>query len=287
MKKILLLSSITLIGVAQVASAADMRVKAPIAAPVPVLTWTGFYLGVNAGAAWSDRDVGVSGLQGQRIFHAAEAAAALQGLTGTVAIDSTQFLGGGQLGYNIQLAPSIVAGIEADIQGLGRNGGSAATTTAVTANGFPVVTTTEATNRLDWLATLRGRLGVLASPSFLLYATGGLAYGEVSSSISITQAHNNPGLVGDLQTAWGAATSFSDSRTGWTVGVGGEWRIARNWTAKGEYLYYDLGGGSSTSLLLHAADFIAPPTAFTNTANVSTSGFDGHIVRFGVNYLFN
>ena len=57
MKKIFL-SSVALLGMAVAAQAADLprrtMAPAPYVAAVPVFTWTGFYVGVNAGYGWSD-----------------------------------------------------------------------------------------------------------------------------------------------------------------------------------------------------------------------------------------
>ncbi|MBZ6078195.1 porin family protein, partial [Microvirga sp. WGZ8] len=62
MKKILL-ASVALFGFAGAASAADLPVRAappaPIIAAVPVFTWTGFYVGVNAGYGWNTNNENV------------------------------------------------------------------------------------------------------------------------------------------------------------------------------------------------------------------------------------
>jgi outer membrane immunogenic protein len=79
-------------------------------------------------------------------------------------------------------------------------------------------------------------MGVLIVPSFLLYATGGLAYGGARSDTTIVQSIDDPPLS-TLMTSG----SFSKTRVGYAVGAGGEWMLSSNWSAKLEYLYYDLG----------------------------------------------
>jgi outer membrane immunogenic protein len=82
---------------------------------------------------------------------------------------------------------------------------------------------------LSYLGTLRARIGVLIVPSFLLYATGGLAYGGARSDTTIVQSIDDPPLS-TLMTSG----SFSKTRVGYAVG--GEWMLSSNWSAKLEYL---------------------------------------------------
>src|SRR3954462_15033606 len=237
MKK-LLLSSVALLGLTAGATAADLprRVVAP--APyvaVPVFTWTGFYVGVNAGAAFRDNNrdntcidsfgfgfgdcFGGSGLAVQTNASLAPVVT----LTAVNALgfglnnnrnDNVVFAGGGQIGYNYQFTPGSgwVIGIEADIQGLannrrdddvfalggfgGFNGFFTAAPVAPIAPGSGIANPTGvgngalgnvalfsngplgrslATSRLDWFATVRGRLGY-AWDRLFIYATGGVAF---------------------------------------------------------------------------------------------------------------
>jgi outer membrane immunogenic protein len=111
---------------------------------------------------------------------------------------------------------------------------------------------------------LRGRIGVLASPTWLLYVTGGLAYGEIRSNETLT--------VGALATS----TSFDNTRAGWTIGGGVEGVVSGNWTVKLEYLYMDFGTINNT--------FIG--TAPFTPLNLSTHVTD-NVVRVGLNYHFH
>src|SRR5207237_8562688 len=84
--------------------------------------------------------------------------------------------------------------------------------------------------RLNWLATLTGRLGI-AFDRVLLYVKGGGAW--VGEDQSETFA---PG--GGVATQ---VCSVSEPRPGWTVGGGVEYAFLGNWSAKAEYAYLDFG----------------------------------------------
>jgi outer membrane immunogenic protein len=271
------------------AAAPQSYTKVPYTkAPPPAPGWTGYYVGLNAGATWGGQngiDVVSAGTFNPSGYNPAIMNQGAAGATAHLSNgnDNGGFIGGGQIGYNYQVA-NWVFGIEADIQGI--SGGSrnfTASTSVMDNNGLPVTTQLEASKQLDYLGTVRGRLGFLATPTLLLYGTGGLAYGGVKSSASISQLHVPDFAPGT--TSGSTAASFSEARAGWTAGAGLEWLFMPNWSAKAEYLYYDLGDVSYSAGLLQAAD----STGFVRYA-VSpqvSSRFDGNIVRVGVNYHFN
>jgi outer membrane immunogenic protein len=137
--------------------------------------------------------------------------------------------------------------------------------------------------RFDLFGTVRARLGALVTPSLLAYATGGLAYadvhvgGSVSAQESVGLPFYPPVFGGDIT---------SQTRAGWTAGGGFEWLFAPHWSAKAEYLYYDLGtiDGNYT---LTQINLTAPLTPVWATAAVHTSTrLNGNIARLGVNYHF-
>ena len=150
------------------------------------------------------------------------------------------------------------------------------------------MTTTTVSNRLDYLGTVRARLGVVPTPNLLLYSTGGLAYGGVRSSTQIN--FNNTGTnfnTGGPVPPGSSSGSFSDTRFGWTVGGGLEWMFSPNWTAKVEYLYYDLGSaryatGGYSSVDLGPTNF--PDSGVQTVGTSTTTHFNGNIARVGVNY---
>jgi len=259
--------------------------RAPAAPPAVFLGWTGWYVGVNAGYIDSvgrtntDAPFSVTDSRGT-------------GDAGNLANTATNqfnnrpdgFLGGVQAGYNFQFSPSLVAGWEADIQGSTLRENLGATATASGGAFRPAwVTTTTVSNHLDYLGTVRARIGVTPTPDVLFYSTGGLAFGGVRSSTQIN--FNNTDAVAVPGSTSG---SLSETRFGWTAGGGAEWMFSSNWTAKLEYLYYNLGA-AKYSTGGYAVDLT--PTGFAGFGIVSlatstTPRFEGNIVRVGVNYRF-
>ena len=144
---------------------------------------------------------------------------------------------------------------------------------------MPAVPATVASNhKLNWFGTVRGRLGWLPSQRYLLYVTGGLAYGDFESNYLLSVDALAP-----------VAFSRSSTRTGWTIGGGIEGMLWDRWTAKIEYLYLDLG---SINGLVLGGTLIAPnvPSAGLTTvtaANINTgTKFTDNILRIGLNYRF-
>jgi outer membrane immunogenic protein len=256
--------------------------------PPPPPMWTGFYVGLNAGGTWSESNSITStsapifnaGVGGAQPFQAT--ITALSNFISPVGKNGG-FIGGGQVGYNWQFASAFVMGVEADIQGVAGSRGSAVISGALLIPGFAQSTAQIASvsRSVDYLGTVRGRIGYLVTPTLLAYGTGGLAYGGVNANTTITQAL----IPNSISTpVWFGGNSFSNTRAGWTAGGGLEWMFIPNWSAKVEYLYYDLGSvtnqGSPLVTLLGA-------TPFTFNALQSSTRFNGHIVRAGLNYHFN
>jgi outer membrane immunogenic protein len=198
------------------AQAADLpsRKGVPVYAPIPpAFTWTGLHAGLNAGYGFGERS------------------------------DFNGFVGGGQVGYDQQIGRMFVVGVEADFQGADiktRDGGS-----------FFGDIFGSSRQKLEWFGTVRGRAGVTPfDPHFLVYGTGGFAYGQVRQGFS----------------------GFTDTQTGWTAGGGVAWAppMLRNWSVKVEYLYTRLNNNSGNSFFL---------------ADRRDTRF--HTVRAGVDYHFN
>jgi len=277
----MLLAGVALGVLAAPAMAADIAVKAP--APYPYL-WNGFYGGLNVGYAdeqtvfttsasyTPDAIVGFPAGSGDT-----ESLAALS--SGRIPTSNGMgVIGGGQVGYNLQLSKVWVAGLEADIQGkTGSSTGSIASGTVLPVPGVAITSVQTVTASTDWIGTVRGRLGVLLTPNWLIYFTGGLAYGGSSASSTLNQAVPAIGFVGT------GAGSVSNTRIGGTFGTGIEWMFARNWSAKAEYLFYDLGTASFAYPGVARAPFIVNPV-YQNVVN--TVHFEGNIARVGVNYHF-
>ncbi len=263
MKK-LILSAVAVV-FAMPAFAADMALKAP-PPPPPVWSWTGWYAGVNIGGSF-----------GKARDSASFGAPAVPFVPGSTSSNLDGVIGGGQLGYNLQ-SGSIVYGLEADIQGSSERG-SASSSNTVLVPGIAVVPVTGTTTgtlaqKLPWFGTVRARVGVLASPTWLFYVTGGLAYGQVNSTGIVTTSLAFPPAP-PFATAT-ATGSGNTTKAGWTIGGGVEGVVSGNWTVKLEYLYMDFGTINNT--------FIG--TAPFTPLNLSTHVTD-NVVRVGLNYHFH
>jgi outer membrane immunogenic protein len=197
----------------QIASAADLGRPPPpapvyVPPPAPVFTWTGFYIGGNLGAAWTQGNV--SDNLGDSWSNAQQAV----------------FTGGGQVGANYQFNWFLV-GIEADFDWLANNHNSSnAVSTPIGALQF------SANDR--WMTTLAARFGVTAN-NWLFYAKGGGGWVGVS----------NP-TVTNVTTGGSISVSNSNSNSGWLVGAGVEWAFTPNWTARLEYDFLGLSSQSYT-----------------------------------------
>ena len=225
------------VAAALLASSAASVLAAPPSPPSSP-GWTGTYGGIQGGYGWgssSQTDPGIpvfsSSSEGPADGH--------YGMRGG--------LFGATLGSNWQKGPWVY-GLEGDLSWSNLRG-SSNVCGPLTATPHPCGT------NLDALGTFRGRIGYAAGAggNWLLYATGGLAVGNIHG--------------------WDALTPSGDSvwRAGWTVGAGIETVIAPNWTAKLEYLYVDLGNGQVFNV------FPGVPESVGLTAN---------IIRAGINYKF-
>jgi outer membrane immunogenic protein len=218
--------------VALPAAAADLvkapRAPSPPPAVAPVFSWTGFYVGMNLG-------------------YGSTFGTASRALPLGVADPGAELAGplfGGQLGYNWQTG-NYVLGVEADLQAANIRHDWSVTDGINTADG---------TDKISWLATVRGRLGY-AIDTWLFFATAGWA-SATFETMGATAA---------------GPSSWTAERNGWTVGAGVEVAFAENWSGKLEYLYVDTAtfngndvlGSLPASLQLHE-----------------------HIMRLGVNYRF-
>jgi outer membrane immunogenic protein len=259
MKKLLLGTAMSLAAVAG-ALAADLP-PAPAPAPVyskapsPAYNWTGFYIGGNAGGAWGSFDPSTSTGISPSGFIVGDVA--IINAAGAQSIKPSGFTGGFEAGYNLQAGP-VVFGVEGDIESF-RLSGSASAAGALLG---PIAYTLNSSASTSWLATARGRVGVAAN-NWLFFATGGAAFTTLNGNFSFNDA------IGDTE-----AVSFSNSKTGYTVGGGIEAGLWGRWSAKAEYLYVDFGTVTATGLV--------------NTGPVLTHSIDlkANIARVGLNYRF-
>jgi outer membrane immunogenic protein len=278
--KILAASALVAVVTTSAATAADMAPRYTKAPPsvVEVWNWTGFYIGGNVGYSWGRADSNVSYYNTATGLPVAPPAGSITG----AGFDMNGAIAGGQIGYNWQ-SSNWVFGIEADAQWSDEKGRASylCAATVVPAAGAclpgltflpPGVAGSSLTldQHLEWFGTLRGRIGVLATPRVLFYGTGGLAYGSIKTTGALT-SFNGFGV------AVTSVASNSDVRVGWTVGAGIEGKITNNWSAKLEYLYMDFDS-------FRAGSFTTAPVVALG-ANVDTR-FHDHILRAGLNYTF-
>ena len=190
---------------ASTAFAADLPARAPLKAPplIPVYNWTGFYIGGNAGGVW-------------------DTASVTDNFFG-ISISDTRsgFIGGGQIGYNWQVAPQFVLGVEWMFDGTSISSGF-----GPVSDGFG--NTFSASDKVSWLTTVTGRIGYAAN-NVLFYAKGG--GGWVHDSVSATAVD----VLGNVFTVNG-----SDTRGGWVAGGGIEYGITPNWTVRIDYQHLGL-----------------------------------------------
>ncbi len=253
---------------AQAADLPTRKAPPPIFVPPP-FTWTGFYIGANAGGVWE------TGTRSTTIF------------TGGFPWLTTYFpsnlgsspsggLIGGQAGYNYQWG-AWVFGVETDLDWTDLNkkfnfvSGPILPGAGVIIPGDTLFVNAKAS--LDWLGTTRGRIGFVATPDnrLMFYGTGGVAYGGGSASFSVFD--RTRGLF------WGG--NPSSDRVGWTIGGGVEYAITNNITIKGEYLYYNLGNSRTVAVGNLAAATLLPGVFAT-----ARYTYEGSIIRGGVNYKF-
>jgi len=287
LKAAALLGAAAFLSAGQAAYAADMPVKAPVhSAPAAAMpyNWTGFYVGGNVGASWANSDVTSNLIPGAvvpgsagSLFTTAGNIALINALgTGSLS-GSCRFTGGGQIGFNWQFAPSWLVGIEADFNSFNEKLSLSATGT--TANIFgPAPATVTNTLSTNWLVTVRGRIG-LTFDRLLLYVTGGAAFTDLNYS----QIYSD-GVSAANGTGAGSS-SIKSTKTGWTIGGGGEWALGDKWSIKAEYLYVQFDGLSTTTLLT-AQQTAAPFNLFSQNLTGATGDLDVHIARIGLNYRF-
>ena len=240
MKRLLIASAVIL------PAAVSQQILAPdiAAAQSPGTNWSGFHFGFSGG--------GGTGHSSQTDnYHPPTTTAGPTGATGPTGPtglpgDGNYNVGGALfgagLGYNWQYQ-SWVFGLETDLAFASIDGSSQ----------ICGISPHQCGTKLDSLGTLRMSLG----PSwdrYWLYATGGLAYGEVH--------------------AWDSAfgVAGSNMRTGWTAGVGIQAMLMQNWSVKFEYLHVDLGTATQFDIVANVPERVS---------------FNADIFRVGVTYQFN
>jgi outer membrane immunogenic protein len=253
MKRVLLTAAAVLVAGTS-AFAADLTVRPMAVKAPPVVTavpfnWTGCYIGVEGGYQWG---------RSEQIARSGD----LAGKTLTGGYDLSGGIAGGTVGCNYQFSNNIVIGIENDYSWTDKNGSVNEL--------MPFNTKTIASTKEKWIDTLRGRVGY-AFDRVLVYGTGGVAFAGTDITV------NTPGF--------GTVTD-SQSRTGWTAGVGAEWAVYTGpmgaLTVKAEYLHADFGSERYINTPVNYKIGCTTATIVSRDVKLSDD-----MVRVGVNWKFN
>jgi outer membrane immunogenic protein len=293
-------AALLLAGPAVAADLAKPVYKAPPLAPG--FTWTGCYIGADAGGAWGRQSAGTttSGLPNVVVEPVIDPATGLQKL-GPNMVPVTQVVGAGQAdtagdlsrgssviggpyagcNYQFRSGPlsNWVIGAEADFGWTSLSGSFDADNVVVVPPGAPKGTIVPGGGGIamsadtHWVASVRARLGYAVMPNVLVYGTGGDAWKR--TDYAGTDTFNTGGSV---------STAFGQSQTGWVAGGGAEWAPwSNNWILRLEYLHYQFGGTSSTVAGVNTAP-TAGPQKFNTTFDFGGLKLD--TVRAGLSYKF-
>lgn len=254
---------------------ADGGPRASIKDSPPPFSWTGFYIGGHLG--WHRTD------DGSYLVAPNDAATIAFWNTACVTGGSCNpnhggakgdgAIGGLQAGYNWQMSNWLI-GVEADISGStsGATHFNQELNTALVgpSNSWRSIATTN----VEWVSTVRGRLGVLLSPTFLAYITGGLAVAGVERDWSQAYTNGNGSFNG---TTYGRSKT---TETGFALGAGAEWALGHKVTLGAEYLYVGLGSQR------FGATFVTGGVSSITNSNFTVRGgdIDNHIARLKVNF---
>jgi outer membrane immunogenic protein len=270
--KIGLFASAALVAFAAVGPApAQDRKAAPAynGAPPVASPWTGFYIGVGGGTRTARTNLTTTSLVIQDPL-----GLVFSGQGGSETVQSTGSRVSPYGGFNWQIAPQWVAGVEADA-GFARQ--------TATLSGFPFSPTFGSTGdagdsqsvKATWDGSLRGRLGFLFTPVTMAYATGGVAmqHFEVTSTCGFTSCVSQ-GFTFPVVTR-------TTNKAGWTLGGGIEVALWNHWLVRAEYRYADFG---AQPFSLTRNQFVLPFDFIEDSFNTSMRT---HTLNFGIAYTFN
>jgi len=244
----------------------------PVRADEPAQSWSGLYIGAHVGYGWGDSDGSLTFYDPEKVNE--KITDHFPDGTHKRTLSPDGWLGGGQLGMNFQ-RDSFVYGIELDLSKAGIEDSGINTSTQFGDWGS---VSKHITTEIEWLGTVRGRLG-FTTGQMLIYGTGGFAWAKTSARQDV---FHNKGEDTNLH----ASGSDKETLAGWTIGGGLEVALSSRLTLKGEYLYIDLGDVSYNFKGTHTGKPDAEKAGKPHT----TDGYDAdvtlHTFRIGVNYRF-
>jgi outer membrane immunogenic protein len=269
-----LLATTAILALSGAAYAADMPVKAPPpAAPVPyVANWTGFYVGGQVGGASFEPSCHSDALSVDEGLD--PCLVEFEGTHTSGSFSSASVIGGGRIGADYQWGP-VVLGVVGEFDWMNLHG-TRQTTFNTEFDPIEKGATLSAGAKIDWIASARGRIG-WAFGNFLPYATGGVAWTQVKTSIGFAQGPEDDAAPdGDFPSLSGGGTSH---KTGGVAGAGFEYMVAPHVSVFGEVLWYGFGSGT-------VSEFCA---VCGGTGHTYTTTFDHQDIvsgTLGVNWRF-
>lgn len=258
--------------------------KAPLAADPG--NWSGAYAGLDLGVREgmtnaTQNGVTINGAAAPCVFAIFPGAC-----VSSEPMNTTTFRIGGHLGYDWQFAPIWVAGVEGDFGWADRTVTFAGSPLPGAINGFLVAVGCFSglpgdsfSVRTTWDASVRGRVGILATPAVLFYATGGPAWLNFQSTLSCGLSPAGACFA----TMTPLSITNTTTRTGYTVGGGAESRLWANWFLRAEYRYADYGTVSYVNTVLNAPGGGVGPFVYKDSYSLR---MQTHTVTFGVSYKF-
>lgn len=218
------------------------------------IDWTSVHATVFGGFAWADRDVSLNDGFDAEVFS-----------PGSAGIDGDGWIGGIGAGFDLH-AGQVVIGLEADAAITGIEGTRLIGTPKYDENDGADGTAWRKHYEVDYLGTVRGRFGILAKPSLLIYGTGGLAWARVSETHSVQDGQNPAHARSEVEV----------DHLGWTAGGGVEWAFRPGWSLQAEYLYFDF----------EAADYAHDVGNTGGAPDLTSADLQLHAVKAGLRYRF-
>lgn len=260
------------------ARAADVRavpLKAP-PAPAAMASWTGFYLGLDVGMQATRADLTTTHITSDGPFgglftQIPEGAA-------TLPYDGVGSRLGAFGGLNWQASPRWVIGIEADF-------GWSDTETTRAGVAVPALFCCanpghSSSVSTTWDVSVRPRIGYLVTPTFMVYATGGVAWQRFEANVSCGPPFCGVPTAGLLFVPYAFTHPFT--KPGWTVGAGAEAMLRPNWFLRASYRYSDFGTVTFSNTSVVTSGEIAP-TFITPTFDLRLRT---HTASLGIAYKF-